>query len=472
MKNKLIVIGLDGASFELIQPWIDNNELPNLKRIQKKGCYADMEVCLPPVTSPNWKCYSTGKNPGKIGAFWWENINIENRRVYHPRKYYAKQKEIWEYLGADGKRVLVMNMPTTYPPKEVNGILISGGPDAEESGFAYPREIEEWLKERNYEVHAEKLNPNVFDKQEIYESCRRAIDKRFKIFKELLKKDKFDFAQLIIFHVNALQHFYWDDESTKEVWKIIDTHLGDFVDKDQNMIILSDHGSNKIEHVFNINAWLEKEGYLVLKEKLRRGFLQKTGITKEKGYAVASKIGIKKKTLTKILPKKVQEAIPSEGGEFKKESKTSIINWEKSRAIASGQGPLYIIGNQELRDELKEKLENLKHPKSGKRMVRKIYFKEEIYSGKYVEKGPDLLLDMAKGIHIAGGVGKKDIFEGPKKWLGENKKTGLFMAFGEDIPAKGKISKVHILDLAPSILDFFGLKKPEDMDGQSIKDVM
>ncbi|MFW6121196.1 MAG: alkaline phosphatase family protein, partial [Petrotogales bacterium] len=72
---RVIVIGLDGAHFELIEPWLKKGELPNIKKCIEEGVSADMEVCLPPVTSPNWKCYSTGLNPGKLGIFWWENID-------------------------------------------------------------------------------------------------------------------------------------------------------------------------------------------------------------------------------------------------------------------------------------------------------------------------------------------------------------------------------------------------------------
>jgi len=79
---KLVVVGLDGASFELLDPWIEEGSLPNLRKIKDSGVYGDMESCLPPVTSPNWKCYSTGKNPGKLGIFWWENIDVKNKRVH------------------------------------------------------------------------------------------------------------------------------------------------------------------------------------------------------------------------------------------------------------------------------------------------------------------------------------------------------------------------------------------------------
>ena len=76
---KAIVIGLDGASFELIEPWMEEGVLPNIKKVIAEGVYGDMRSCLPPVTAPNWKCYSTEKNPGKLGIFWWENMSVPSK---------------------------------------------------------------------------------------------------------------------------------------------------------------------------------------------------------------------------------------------------------------------------------------------------------------------------------------------------------------------------------------------------------
>ena len=465
MKKKMIIIGLDGASFELLQPMIDDGTLPNLKIIQQKGCWADMEVCLPPVTCPNWKCYSTGKNPGKLGVFWWENIDIANKRVYHPRKRYQKHKEIWDYLSIAKKRCLIMNMPTTYPVKEINGYLIAGGPDAPEKGFTYPKNLEQQLEKEGYKVHAEKINPLIFSKEEIFADCRNVIKKRFEIFQKLIKEETFDFAQITLFYINAMQHFFWNDELTKDLWKLIDSNIGKLC-KQHTVFLLSDHGSNPISTVFNINSWLEKEGYLVLKKNKFSSMLSALRINQESCYKFINKMGIKKEQLIKIIPESLLKLIPFEGGEIRKEAKTQKINWKKSRAIASGQGPVYLIDKSSaLKKEIITKIKRLKN-KKGENIAANVFTKEEIYLGPYLDIAPDIIIDQNKGVHIQGGIGKKAIFENPLKWKGENKKTGLFMAYGPEISTNGNFGKVHILDLAPTILNFFEINKPENMDGK------
>jgi len=89
-----------------------------------------MESCPPPVTCPNWRCYSTGKNPGKLGVFWWEKIDTEERTLTTPTSRSFKSSNYWDYLNDAGKTVGIMNLPMSYPPFEVDGWMVAGGPAA------------------------------------------------------------------------------------------------------------------------------------------------------------------------------------------------------------------------------------------------------------------------------------------------------------------------------------------------------
>ena len=82
--TETIVLGLDGANWALLEPWLEAGNLPNIQSLREEGTWSDMESCLPPVTCPNWRCYSTGKNPGKLGVFWWEKIDTNNRTLSTP----------------------------------------------------------------------------------------------------------------------------------------------------------------------------------------------------------------------------------------------------------------------------------------------------------------------------------------------------------------------------------------------------
>ena len=467
---KLVVIGIDGASFELINPWIEKGDLPNIAKIKEGGVWADMQSVLPPVTSPNWKCFSTGKNPGKIGIFWWENIDWKNRRVYYPIARKLENKEIWDYISEAGMKVGVIGMPTTYPPKKVNGFLIAGG-EAEDKNFTYPKELENLLKRHGWKNHPYIMID--IDRNKACSEIHGIIDMHFKMAKILGQKYNVDFLMVTVFHINILQHFLWDSAETKKAWEIIDKHIGEFMNQDCDLIIMSDHGSNKIEIVFNINNWLKEEGYLKLKFNIA-DVLYKLGINQQSLSMLASKLGILG-LLRKLVPKRLVREIPSASGEIEREAKTNKIDWRRSKALASGQGPIYLnpenSDNEMLKEEIKRKLEALVDPLTGKKIVEKVYRKEEIYAGKYLVEAPDLIIDQAKGVHIPGGIGGRGIFNSPQRWQAENKKTGLFMAYGPNIKRGGKIDNVSILDLAPTILHLMGIAVPDDMDGRVLKEI-
>ena len=467
---KLIVIGLDGAGFELIDPWIEKGALPNIAKIRREGVWADMRSVFPPVTAPNWKCYSTGKNPGKIGIFWWENVDWPSRRVYYPVNRIYKQKEIWDYMGDSGLKVGVVGMPTTYPPKKVNGFLISGG-ESEENNFTYPKELEGELKNQGWRNKPRTIIE--IDTEEVVKELHEIIDIQFKLTEVLADRYSLDFLQATCFDINILQHFLWDTPETRVGWEIIDKHIGKLMEWGCDLIIMSDHGSNKIKHVFNINTWLEKEGYLKLNLGLTN-FLSGLGINRRRLMAILSKFGIFE-LARRIVPKSLQWQIPDTSGEIPTEIKTSKVDWQRSKAVASGQGPIYLNpenhDNEALKKQIKHKLEALIEPVTGDKITRGVYTREEIYHGKYLAEAPDIMVSLAKGIHIPGSIGQRNIFDPPQRWQAENKDVGLFMAYGPNVNRGRKIDNVSILDLAPTILHMMNVAIPDDMDGSVLKQI-
>lgn len=471
---KLIVVGLDGAHWELIQPWIQEGSLPNIEKIVQSGVWGDMLSCFPPVTFPNWKCYSTGKNPGKIGIFWWENIDFEQGKIYHPFSRKFKNREIWDYIGETGRKVGVIGVPSTYPPKKVNGFMISGGPDAGEEGFTYPEKLEETIKEK-YGFKLRPQTPLNLNKEKAAREIRNIIDAKFKVAKILAKEYHVDFLQVTSFEINTMHHSLWNDKKTKECWKTIDNHLQVFLeDGETNVMLVSDHGSNEIKTVFNINTWLEKKGYLQTHTTgiVASNILYNLGITQDLLSKMLHKLKLRR--LVGKIPNNLVERIPMRSGAIKK--KTDMINWEESKAVASGQGPVYLKAKDEeernkLIEQLRNELEEVIDPITRKRVVEKVYSKKEVYSGEYLNEAPDLILDQAKGVYIPGGIGMRNVFSHTREWRAENKKWGLFAAYGPDIKSGEKIRNISILDLAPTILHMFNIPFPQDMDGRVLTEI-
>ena len=128
MKNvrKVICIGLDGATFDLIRPWLSKGKLPNIGRIIKDGVWGELESVIPPVSAPAWTSFMTGKNPGKHGIFGFKKEKQGTYEELFVNRKLIKSETLWKCLSDVGKKVIVINVPLTYPPEEINGYLMSG----------------------------------------------------------------------------------------------------------------------------------------------------------------------------------------------------------------------------------------------------------------------------------------------------------------------------------------------------------
>jgi predicted AlkP superfamily phosphohydrolase/phosphomutase len=463
-----LVLGLDGASFELIGSWIDDGSLPTISRLVEEGASSDLQSCVPPVTCPNWQAYATGTNPGKLGVFWWEHINREKQTITNASSAENFDgKHFWTHL--DGQSAIV-NLPTSYPPPEIDGVHVAGGPGADQSGYTHPPEFESMLRDRyNYQIHPERLGELSGEDtdSECIEEIYDLIDMRFDLVDDLLEEGEYELVHATVFYINVLHHFFWDDEVVKEAWKRIDRRLAETLETGEvdTLFVMSDHGSNEIEVSFRINSWLESEGYL----ETTRGLgdvLYKLGLTRERVRPLLASAGIEW-LLRTVLPSRIQNALPDKSGSITQSAKASVVNWDASRAIASGQGPVYILSDHEeeqkqIKSELVDKLSGLTH--IGQEVISTASDATDVYEGPYVEQGPDLVLRQAPGVHIEGKIGNVDPFGKPSRWRGENKETGLFIAHGPDVESEAQLTDMRITEIAPTILHLHGKPIPGRMD--------
>ena len=465
-----VVLGLDGAAFELIEDWIDSGDLPNLAKLTSEGAAMDMKSCLPPVTSPNWRCYASGVNPGKLGVFWWERVNRDTHSVEPISS--SEQFDGGEYWDLLDGNVSVINFPTGSPPSKVNGRFIAGGPDCEQTEYTHPRYLEDQLRdEYDYQVHPDNLSQLSKDDQEndCVEEIHRLIEQRFQVLEDQLESGEYTLIHATIFYINVLQHFYWDREVVRTAWEIIDEHIGRLLDSDEldHLFVMSDHGSNRIEVEFNINTWLKEEGYLV-RQTGANDLMKRVGITRERVLPILDRLGARS-LARRIVPDRVKSRVPDSEGRVKRGVKGDLIDWEESTAVASGQGPVYVLADpvserRATRDELVEALDGIKDP-TGTPVVEAAKPAEAVYDGPYTDAGPDILLDQAPNVYINGGIGSDQAFAEPDTWAGENKDTGLFVAHGPDVDPEVTVEDMRITDIAPTLLALHDEPVPEAMDG-------
>ncbi|WP_440991915.1 alkaline phosphatase family protein [Haloarchaeobius baliensis] len=472
-----IVIGLDGANWPLLREWLDEGRLPNLQRLIDDGIGGTSRSCLPPLTVPNWKCYATGKNPGKLDVFRFDRIDTDEREhVFHDATDF-RSAELWDYVEDEGLRAGVVNVPSTYPPKEMDGFMVAGGPDASDSeyrslqsGYATPADVERYLDEElDYSVHpTPMISPSDTGEDEV-DAILELIDMRFEAAEQLLDREQPDFLHLTVFYSMALQHYFWRDAPVERAWRRIDENLTRFTEQDHDILVMSDHGTQRVDTVFYINRWLAEEGYLSLGTTVDQLF-RRVGVTRERALTVAKKLGMVD-TLSKVVPESVQKVVPWEEG-VKRDRVLSAVNWERTTAVASNQGPIYLTLSKKdpryetVRQELVEKLTGLTHPETGAPLVEAVHRGEEHYEGPYAENAPDLILDQGPNVHTSDAVGAGLWYADEGVWRGGNESSGLFLFSGPSFRAEGLTLDARIVDLAPTLLHTMGMTVPADMDGR------
>jgi predicted AlkP superfamily phosphohydrolase/phosphomutase len=438
-----------------------------------------------------------------------ENHRIYDFHIYTPgdkeprllSSMDRKGKTMWRILSEYGKRVIVMNVPQTYPPEKVNGLLISGFmTPSEDSNFTYPPALREELLNLGYKI---EMNPKVYNdaenKDPFINEVRAVMEKRKRVALYLMKKYKWDFFLVVFDEPDRVQHFFWryidpnhpryDPEGAKKYGKVIewcyqqmDGVIGEMlknVGKNTTVIIFSDHGHGAAYKLVSINKWLMDLGLLKLKKE-RYGFLgykyflDRLNITRLRIHKFLYKHGLTKVavSLSRVLPKRVQQILPFE--------KTSIIDcdWSKTVAYSYGCGKIYInhvkrssVGivklnkeYRELRGYLTEKLHEFRDPETGTRIVKKV---NKCSTAPYA---PDLVIVLNDTYVEDSGIRNK-VVEICRPKSGTHALDGVLIMSGPKIKPNSKLKNAKIIDVVPSILRIFELPLPKTIDGRVLKEI-
>jgi len=138
--------------------------LPTINALIDDGISSTLWSCDPPVTSPAWRCYATGKDPASLGVYWWRQLNQETNKYVGATDIPLTSKCYWEYLSEVGEKVAIIGVPLNTPPREVNGHLVAGGPYADPDDYTYPASLQDTLESKfDYQLHPEVDPPSVDD---------------------------------------------------------------------------------------------------------------------------------------------------------------------------------------------------------------------------------------------------------------------------------------------------------------------
>lgn len=303
MNKKLLVIGLDGMDPRLLEGCIRENNFSFFEKITEEGVSGNLKSTIPPMTCPAWPSFYTGKNPGKHGLYNFKRFSLETSETSFSNLREVDSIKIWNILTTENKKSIIFNVPVTFPPEKINGIMISGFlTPSRNSDFSYPKEIKEKIEKLagEYYVSYDEIPGNSVD------NIIKLAQKRLKIFEFLLKNKQWNFFNVVFRVTDSLLHHSKNWREYKEnsivFLKKFDEKLKEILSNNNlNIFLMSDHGGTYSKRRwFHINNYLEKKGLLKMKPQLG-DYLPFNAM---KVYNFLLKLGI---DLQNILPDSIQE---------------------------------------------------------------------------------------------------------------------------------------------------------------------
>ena len=474
---KSVIIGLDGATFDMLDPFIEEGILPHLKNIIKEGSRCILKSTIPFYTGPAWVSMVTGVNPGKHGIFNFTKYSTDSdsRRVLNSRD--IRCLRIWELLNRRGLKTGMVNIPMTYPADAVDGFMIAGmmSPEKNEK-VSYPSQLMDKIDDvvNDYVIDVPVILEKHKDDPVIIERLHDCLLKRGKAAEFLMKNYEVDFLMYVFITPDRLQHLFWkyldrrisfmSSEDTLcrdrilDCYRLLDEIVGGIVQassEETNLFIVSDHGFGEYKKCFHLNNWLMELGLL----RLRKGASLLTSFVE-----VANISGIKK-----LLPRRFIKRA--------KEAFSNIIDHEATRAYAADsleQGIYLNLDNgsadtyHDVCNCIINELYKLRDPETGEKIVTEVKTRGELFSGPFVAEAPDVLINMADmGYQISNSIIHSGcIVSRENEPFGIHKRDGIFIAHGTGIKKDNLVDQGDIVDIVPTVLHSMGLPIPAYLDGK------
>jgi predicted AlkP superfamily phosphohydrolase/phosphomutase len=497
-RPSLAVVGLDAATFDIIDPLVEAGQLPNLGKLMSRGARGPLRSTTHPLTPLAWSTLVTGVNAARHGIWDFTERYDDGYKLRAVNGSYRRAPAVWDRLSAAGRSVGIVNIPFTWPAPELNGFAIAGLDAASlEGGLTYPRELVRELMADFGRLdldHRFPIGPDgEVDLDRVAESAKQKVDC------SLLLVDRFDPDLLFVVFMSAdhIHHLCWPEwERAKErsrvaeVYRILDRALGDLLAGlgDIDVLVVSDHGGGSLEGVVNLNAWLEEGGYLTYTEGGDRR-------SSARGRRFVYRAFELRHRLPKQLRYGVKQRLPGLRERIYELRQFSVIDWRHTRAFSYGTFGNVVINlrgreaggivepgdeYERLRDELAERLAQLSGPQ-GQKIVKAVHKREDLFEGPNLDRIPDLIVEfesyawLGKGTLRSRATGLWDAIEverGSKAhYVGSHRHEGIIVLSGPSANSGARVS-ASIEDVAPTMLYLLGEPVPAELEGRVLTEAI
>lgn len=494
-KKKTVVLGLDGATWELLDIYMQKGYMPTLKRLTENGVRANLESTMPAMTAPSWTTFATGKNPGNHGIF---DFMLPTNTLFDMKFATAddiRDKTIYELLKEQGYTPILINLPVTYPPKLDNDIFVTSLMTQGDE-WIFPTSLKDEYKElQQYRLTPDEKLRLKNDDSAYIEDMKRHLDEQMAAVKRLFTEKPWDFFFYLFSHSDWISHLMYtklleeDNEQGRAIFEQIDAYLAWFEDQlpaDTNLVLLSDHGFKAYKKIFYFNKWLEKEGYLTTtndgngfrKSATRRSKEQDKASAGRKKVNIGSSLfnalgtlpfaeGAARWAYHNILKKYVPVKFNVNIGIDFEQSKVCfpkgayITNGYINKDWVYDNGTVTKEEYPVLVAELVEKISALKDP-NGIPVVKSVLTREQVYGDNAPDQAPDIFFELGE-YWLVGGFYSGKLFA--EEIQDKHGQTGIFAGIGPDFASGKRIDSMDMQDVTPNLLHMLGMPVPSDADG-------
>lgn len=528
------MIGLDGATFDLIHPWAAAGHLPTLASLVAGGAAGRLRSTVPPMSPPAWSSFLTGVNPGKHGIFDFMERKPGSYEVQFVSSRHRKAPTLAARLSGAGRRVCVIGVPTTYPVEPVNGVMISGfdAPTMNERAI-HPAGLYRELRDK---VGEYIITPNIMrqveagDTDGAVDALLRSIDRKADIARYLLQREPWDCFLVVFGETDKVVHHFWKHHDPRSpryaplppgcrhpdpilaVYRHLDgviRGLAEAAPGDSTLLVASDHGTGGTgDKIIYLNRWLASRGVLRFRG-LHDGLLAGLGARANR-FLAATVLGRARKWGTILLPAVVRKGLRygrgNVAGQLESKLRFANIDWGATRAYSEesfnfpnvwinlrGREPSGIVepGDEyeQLRERLIAELGAWRDPETGEPVVAGVWRREDLYRGPCTGAAPDLIIAWAldRGFTYLSRpsytardgrpIARLDPGEtGISKFLlsrsGSHRDDGILILHGPAVRAGVTPADPRITDVAPTVLALLGLPVPADMDGRVLLEAL
>lgn len=481
---RVLVLGLDGGTWDVLDVMMSRGLMPNLSSLVENGLRADLTSTIPPMTPPAWASFQTGMHPGSHRVIDFHLYRPGSRRVRPVDRLSVDGRSLWRWMSDWGGTVCVVNVPMTFPAEPVRGCLISGFDSPKGSpAMYYPGGLREELASGHFPTGYDHMS---FDRggiegfvNELIKAMRSQID----IVLELMPSRPWDLFMYQFQFVDHLQHRAWqaidsndprhkscgerEKKAVETFFSELDRHIGNLTKAaglETDVILLSDHGFGPLYKMFNLNQWLVQRGDLVPNWAFPFWFLLNKGI--RLFNRISKNLGMSFR-LEQVLRKGPETLVHR-------------VDFDRSQAFAIPTGVpftgVYLIEkNIKKREDYLRRLESelvtLTDLESNARLVKRIYHRNEIFSGKHRDEMPDLMIEMTDGYEAdtTTSLDAGPAFK-PGRNTGIHRMNGIIAMAGPHIRRRGSLGAPHITDVAPTILELLGFPIPVEMEGRPLRE--